>query len=70
MLDVAQFFALLYIEVCANCPTTVQHSTKHFLTTKITKATKGSDILIINFVLFMRFVVKFSSTLLVAVPPH
>ena len=37
----------------------MQHMTKAILTTKITKATKGSDILLINFVLFVSFVVKF-----------
>jgi hypothetical protein len=34
-----------------------------------TKATKGSDILIINFVLFVSFVVRFVFYVLVAVPP-
>jgi hypothetical protein len=36
----------------------MQHMMKDILTTKITKATKGSDILLINFVLFVCFVVK------------
>jgi hypothetical protein len=37
----------------------MQHMTKDILSTKITKATKGSDILLINFVLFVSSVVKF-----------
>jgi hypothetical protein len=36
----------------------MQHLTKEILTTKITKATKGSDILIINFVLFVLLSLK------------
>jgi hypothetical protein len=36
----------------------MQHLTKDILTTEITNATKESDILIINFVLFVRFVVN------------
>jgi hypothetical protein len=39
---------------------------KDILTTKITKATKGSDILLINFVLFVSFVVKSAFSFLTA----
>jgi hypothetical protein len=48
----------------------MQRLTKNILTTKITKAAKGSDILIINFVLFVAFVVRFPVSFLVAASPH
>ena len=48
----------------------MQRLTKNILTTKITKATKGSDILIINFVLFVAFVVRFPVSFLVAALPR
>jgi hypothetical protein len=53
---------LLSNSICANdlvCRSQLAGCTeKSVLTTKLTKAAKGSDILLINFVLFVCFVVK------------
>jgi hypothetical protein len=57
---------------CANFAMTDQRSTKAFLTTKHTKATKVSDIDIsrfLNFALFVTVVVKFFFSPLVAALP-
>ena len=51
----------------------MNHSTEQILTTKHTKATKVSDIDIsklLNFVLFVTFVVKFAFSSLVAALPR
>jgi len=58
-------YALQSLRVCAPCANflivLIKDAAlgKDILTTKITKATKGSDILVINFVLFVPFVVIF-----------
>jgi hypothetical protein len=48
----------------------MEHLKKQILTTEITKVTKGSDILIINFVLFMPFVVILVFSCLFAALPR
>jgi len=51
----------------------MNHSTEQILTTKHTKATKVSDIDIsklLNFVLFVTFVVKFAFSSLIAALPR
>jgi hypothetical protein len=70
-------FRLLYLELVAACATILMlHSSrpaKHYPTTKHTKATKVSDIdisKVLNFVLFVTFVVKLTFSTLVAASPR
>ena len=48
----------------------MHHSNKDFITTKHTKVTKDSDVFIVNFVLFVPFVVRFVFSCLVAALPR